>query len=86
MARHRALGHIETDAAAARTTLLGGDQRQIDGIGNEIRRQEEALRLGLGREIIRLAGEAVLEIVRGVEDEIESSYRFITDGPLVTAT
>ena len=57
--------------AAAGTALGRGDQRNIYRIGHEIRRQQKALLLAFGGEIIRLAGEAVLEVVFGVEDEIE---------------
>src|ERR1700689_4266964 len=71
VAVNRALGHIEADMAAAGAALRRGDQRNVDGIGYEIRRQQKALLLALGGEIIRLAGETVFEVVFGVEDEIE---------------
>ena len=70
VARDRALGHVEADMAATGAALLGGDQRQVDGVGDEIRREQEAVLLALGGEIIRLAGEAVLEVIVEVEDEI----------------
>ena len=68
---HRALGHVEADMAAAGAALGRGDQRDVDRVRHEIRRQQKALLLALGAEIIRLAGEAVLEVVFGVEDEID---------------
>ena len=46
-------------------------KRQVDGVGDEIRRQQKALLLALGGEIVRLAGEAVLEVVGRVEDEMD---------------
>ena len=51
-------------------TSLGRNERQVHRIGNEVRRQKEPFGLRLGREIIRLAREAVLEIIRRIEDEI----------------
>ena len=65
------LRHVEADVAAAGAALLGGDQRQVDGVGDEIGLQQEADLLALGAEIVGLAGEAVLEVVVEVEDEIE---------------
>src|SRR5271170_5197627 len=57
--------------AAAGAALLGGDERQVDGVGHEIGAQQKAVLLALGGEIIRLAGKPVLEVVRKVEDEID---------------
>src|SRR6202034_1837116 len=57
--------------AAAGAAFGGRDQRNIDRIGNEICRQQKALLLALGAEIIGLASEAILEVVFGVEDEID---------------
>ncbi len=71
VAVHRALGHVEADMAAAGAALLGADQRQVDRIGHEIGHQQQALLLALGAEIVGLAVEAVLEVVRGVEDEVD---------------
>jgi len=71
MAGDGAARHVEADVAAAGAALLGGQQRQIDRVGHEIGARQEAVLLGLRREIIRLAGKPVLEIVRTVEDEIE---------------
>jgi len=39
-------------------------QRQVDGVGDEIGLQQQALLLALGAEVIRLAVEAALEVVR----------------------
>ena len=36
MGVERALGKIETDMAAAGTTLLGFDQRQVDRVGDKV--------------------------------------------------
>ena len=71
VAVERALGEVEADVAAAGAALLRRDQRQVDRVGHEIRRQQEALGLVLGREVIRLAVEAALEVVLGAEDEIQ---------------
>ena len=56
--------------AAAGTTLLGGDQRQVDSICNEVGLEQQAVLLALVREVVRLAGETRLEVIRGVEDEV----------------
>ena len=56
--------------ATARAALLGGDERQVHRIRHEVGGEQEALLLALGREIVRLAVEARLEIVLRVEDEI----------------
>jgi len=61
----------EADVAAAGPTLLGGDERQVDGVGDEIGLQQETDLLALGAEIVGLAGEAVLEVIGRVEDEID---------------
>ena len=71
VAVQRALGEVEADVAAAGAALLRRDQRQVDRIRHEVRRQQEALGLVLGGEIIRLAVEAALEVVLGAEDEIQ---------------
>ena len=71
VARHRALGHVEADVPAAGAAFLGADERQVDRVGDEVRHQQEALLLRLGGEIVGLAGEAVGEIGRHVEDEID---------------
>ena len=55
--------------AAARAAFLGADQRKIDRIGHEVGVEQETLLLALVAEIIRLAGEAALEVVLRVEDE-----------------
>src|SRR6185437_17154826 len=60
----------EADVTAAGAALLGGNERQVDGVGHEIGAQQKAVLLALGGKIIRLAGEPVLEVVRTVEDEI----------------
>ena len=65
----RALGELEADMAAARAALLRLDQRQVHGVGDEIRLHQQALLLALVGEIVRLAVEAALEVVRRVEDE-----------------
>ena len=71
VAVERALGEVEADVAAAGAALLRRDQRQVDRVRHEVRRQQEALGLVLGGEIIRLAVEAALEVVLGAEDEIQ---------------
>ena len=71
VAVQRALGEVEADVAAAGAALLRRDQRQVDRVRHEVRRQQEALGLVLGGEIIRLAVEAALEVVVGAEDEIQ---------------
>ena len=71
VAVERALGEVEADVAAAGAALLRRDQRQVDRVRHEIGRQQEALGLVLGGEIIRLAVEAALEVVLGAEDEIQ---------------
>ena len=70
VARHAAR-HVEADVAAAGAALLGADQRQVDRVGHEIGGEQEALLLRLRREVVRLAVEAVLEVVGRVEDEID---------------
>src|SRR5215831_3605037 len=95
VARHRALRHIETDMPATRASLLRRDQRQVDHIGHEIRGQQKSLRFGLGTEIVRLASEAVFEIVLCIEDEIRVvikvhnrrriGYGYVADGLLTGA-
>ena len=57
--------------AAAGAALLGGDQRQVDGVRDEVGIEQETLLLALGREVVRLAGEAVLEVVFRVEYEAD---------------
>jgi hypothetical protein len=45
-------------------------QRQINRIGNEIGMQQESDLFAMRGEIIRLAVEAVFEVVRKIEDEL----------------
>jgi hypothetical protein len=71
VAVHRTLGHAEADVAAASPALLGADQRQVDRVSDEIRLQQQAPLLTLGAEIVRLAIEAILEVVVAAEDEVE---------------
>ena len=73
VAVHRALGHVEADVAAAGTALLGGDQRQIHRVGDEVGLEQQALLLALAREIVGLAGEAVLEIIGVLKTNSTSS-------------
>ena len=68
---HRALGEIEAEVAAAGAALRRGDQRNVDRVGHEIGGQQKALLLALGAEIVGLAGETILEVVFGVEDEFD---------------
>ncbi len=68
---HRALGHVEADVSAARAALLGGDERQVHRVRHEIGLQQQALLLALVGEVVGLAGEARLEVVRRVEDEVD---------------
>src|SRR4029079_10586578 len=79
VAVQRALREIEADVTAAGAALLGGDQRQVDGVRYEVRRQQEAFGLVLGGEVIRLAVEAALEVVVGAEDEIQVIVKFNDD-------
>ncbi len=67
----RRLGEVEADVAAARAALLRGDERQVDRVRHEVGGEQEALGLVLGREVVRLAVEAALEVVLGAEDEIQ---------------
>ena len=71
MTGERAARHVETDMAATGAALLRRHQRKIGGIGHEIRLQQKALLFALGSKIIDLAGEAFLEVVGIVEDEIQ---------------
>ena len=71
VARDRAARHVEADVAAAGAALLGRDQRQVDGVGDEIGLQQEAHLLALGAVVVGLAGEAALEIVPVIEHEID---------------
>jgi len=57
--------------AAAGAALLGADQRQIDRVRHEVGDEQETLLLALGAEVVGLAIEAVLEVVLGVEDELD---------------
>ena len=71
VARHRTLGHIEADVSAPCAAFLRRNQRQVDDVGHEIGRKQITLGLRLGAEIVRLARKTVLEVVSGVEDEID---------------
>ena len=71
VAVHRALGHGEADVPAAGAALLGLDQRQVDRVGDEVRVEQQALLLALGREVVRLAVEALREVVGRAEDEVD---------------
>ena len=82
MAVHRALGHVEADVAAAGAALLGLDQRQVDGVGDEVGLQQQTLLLALVGEIVRLAGEAVLEVVARVEYELDIVIEVDDRGPV----
>src|SRR5690349_21627648 len=71
VAVHRALGHVEADMAATGSALLGGDERQVDRVGHEIRLQQQALLFALGTEIVWLAVEATSEVVLRAEHEVD---------------
>src|SRR5262245_59881402 len=73
--RQRALRHVEANVTAAGATFLGADQRQVDGIGDKIGREQKTLLLALGAEVIRLAIEAAGEIALGVEDKIDVAIK-----------
>ena len=49
--------------------LLRADERQVHRVGDEVGLQQQPLLLALVGEVVGLAGEAALEVVRGVEDE-----------------
>ena len=80
MAGDRSARHVEADVPAAGATLLGRNQRQVDGISHEIGLQQEAHLLTFAAVVIRLAGKAILEIVRVTVHEldvlIEIDYRW----------
>ena len=57
------LRHAEADVPAARAALLRGDQRQVDRVGDEVGVEQQAALLALVGEVVRLAVEALLEVV-----------------------
>src|SRR5687767_4340077 len=65
--------------APARAALLGGEERQVDGVGDEVRVEQQPFLLALVREVFRLAGEALLEVVIAVENEIQVAERVDDD-------
>ena len=79
VAVHAALGHAEADMAATSSSLLGRDQRQVDGVGDEVGVQQQALLLAAVGEVVALAGEPVLEVVRGAVNEIGVAERIDDD-------
>ena len=54
---------------------FAANKRQVDGVGDEVGVQQQALLLALVGEVVRLAVEALLEVVRGVEDEVRGRRR-----------
>ena len=70
VAVHRPLRHREADVATAGTAFLRRNQRQVNGVGDEVRLQQQAVLLVLGGEVVRLTGEPPDEVVRGVEHEL----------------
>ncbi len=71
VAVHRAAGHGEANMAPSRAALLRGDERQVHGVGDEIGVEEQSLLLALAGEVVGLAVEAILEVIPGVEDEVD---------------
>ena len=81
------LRHREARVPAARAALLGREERQVDRVGDEVRVEKQALLLALVGEVLRLAVEALLEVVLRVEDEARCRRtQLMITGALVTAT
>src|SRR5262249_5997026 len=59
------------DVSAAGATLLGRDQRQVDGISHEIGLQQEPHLFSFAAVVIGLAGETIFEVVQVIEHEID---------------
>src|SRR5256885_919356 len=82
MSVHRSQCHNEADVPAARAALLGGNERQVHGVGDEVRLEQEALLFALVAEVVRLAGKTVLEIVFRVEYELDILIEVDDRGPV----
>jgi len=61
--------------APAGTALLRGDERQIDGVGDEVRLEQQALLLALAAEVFRLSGKRFLKSLFRVEHEFDVFVR-----------
>src|SRR4029453_13659371 len=57
VAGDRSARHVEADVAAAGAAFLGGNERQVDGIGDEVGLQQESDLLAFGAVVVGLAGE-----------------------------
>src|SRR5205823_15052037 len=71
VAVHRSLGHAEANVAAARAAFIGGNERKVDRIGNEVCVEEQTFLLSFVCKVIRFAAEALAKIVLGPKDEID---------------
>ena len=81
------LAMLKRMCAAAGAALLRRYQRQVDRVGDEVGVEQQPLLLALVGEVVRLAVEALLEVVAACRRRSsESPNALMITGALVTAT
>ena len=82
VAVHAALGHAEANVPTPRAALFGRHQRQVDGVGDKVGVEQQALLFTAVGKVVALAAEAVFEVDIGVENKARVAKGVDDDRPI----